>query len=50
LQVRKELRLLGIGSLVKDGRRGSDVLLRFGLIPASGSLQFVAFFSLVPAS
>ena len=37
LQVGKELRLLGIGSLVEDVLGGSDVLLRFGLIPTSGS-------------
>ena len=37
LQVGKELRLLGIGPLVEDCLRGSDALLRFGLIPAPGS-------------
>jgi hypothetical protein len=36
-KVGKEYLLLGIGSLIEDGLRGSDVLLRLGLIPAPGS-------------
>lgn len=30
------LRLLRVRALVEDGLRGSDVLLRFGLIPTPG--------------
>ena len=37
LQVRKELCLLRVGSLVKDVPRSSNVLSSFGLIPTSGS-------------
>jgi len=36
-QVGEELRLFGIGSTVEDAFRRSDMLLRFGLIPMSGS-------------
>ena len=36
-QVGEELRLFGIGSTVEDAFRRSDMLLRFGLIPISGS-------------
>src|SRR5947208_11074339 len=37
LQVRKELGLLGIGPPVENVLRGSDMLLRFSLIPTSGT-------------